>query len=419
MGSKELRDYQVENSLKGFEILSKYNLVYLSMQVRTGKSVTSMEIARLYGAKNVLFLTKKKAMSSIQSDYEDFGYAEYFSIMIVNDESMHKIVGDFDLVIHDEHHRFGAFPKPGTSTKLFKDKYASKPMIFLSGTPCPESFSQIYHQFWVSIYSPWYGYKNFYKWANDYVNVKQKKINSFMINDYTAGIEDKIMADISKYMVTFTQEQAGFTSKIEEEVLYVKMKPQTYQLTNKLLKDLVIEGKDEVILGDTPAKLLQKIHQLYSGTVKFESGNSMILDTTKAEFIKQRFAGKKIGIFYVFKEELNALKQVFGDMLTTDLDEFDFTNKEVIALQIVSGREGISLRNADYLVFYNIQHSAVSYFQGIDRMTTIDRLANKVYWIFSEGGIEEKIYKVVKSKKKYTVNIFKKDYEKRDNCSLV
>ena len=410
MGSKELRDYQVENSLKGFKILSKYNLVYLSMQVRTGKSVTSMEIARLYGAKNVLFLTKKKAMSSIQSDYEDFGYAEHFSIMIVNDESMHKIVGDFDLVIHDEHHRFGAFPKPGTSTKLFKDKYASKPMIFLSGTPCPESFSQIYHQFWVSIYSPWYGYKNFYKWANDYVNVKQKKINSFMINDYTAGIEDKIMADISKYMVTFTQEQAGFTSKIEEEVLYVKMKPQTYQLTNKLLKDLVIEGKDEVILGDTPAKLLQKIHQLYSGTVKFESGNSMILDTTKAEFIKQRFAGKKIGIFYVFKEELNALKQVFGDMLTTDLDEFDFTEKEVIALQIVSGREGISLRNADYLVFYNIQHSAVSYIQSKDRMSTIDRLSNKIYWVFSDGGIEDKIYKVVKSKMKYTTNIFKKDY---------
>ena len=81
-----------------------------------------------------------------------------------------------------------------------------------------------------------------------------------------------------------------------------------------------------------------------------------------------------------------------------------------IALQIVSGREGISLKNASYLVFYNIQHSAVSYFQGIDRMTTIDRLANKVYWIFSEGGIEEKIYKVVRSKKKYTTNIFKKDY---------
>lgn len=327
----------------------------------------------------------------------------------------------YDIEVEDNHnylaegilvHNCGAFPKPGGATKLFREKYSHMPMIFLSGTMCPESFSQMYHQFWVSDRSPWSRYTNFYRWAAEYVNIRQKKINSFMVNDYSAGIEDKIMADVSKYMITFTQEQAGFQSVIDEEVLHVKMKPRTYEIANKLLKDLIVEGKDEVILGDTPAKLLQKVHQIYSGTVKFESGNSMILDTTKAEFIKERFAGKKIGIFYVFKEELNALRQVFGDHLTTDLDEFNFTDNKSIALQIISGREGISLRNADYLVFYNIQHSAVSYFQGIDRMTTIDRLVNKVYWVFSEGGIEDKIYKVVKGKKKYTTNIFKKDY----NC---
>jgi len=78
----------------------------------------------------------------------------------------------------------------------------------------------------------------------------------------------------------------------------------------------------------------------------------------------------------------------------------------------VSGREGISLKNADYLVFYNIMHSAVSYWQARDRMTTMDRTYNKVYWVFADGGIEDKIYKVVKSKKKYTTNIFKNDYFK-------
>ena len=412
MASKELRGYQIDNAEKGCAILKELGLVYLAFAVRTGKSATSMEVARLYGAKKVLFLTKKKAISSIQSDYEDFGYTECFEIMIVNDESMHKIQDpkSFDLIVHDEHHRFGATNKPGKSTKLFRELFCDKPMIFLSGTPTPESFSQMYHQFWVSSMSPWIRYTNFYKWAADYVNVRQKKINSFMINDYSQGIESKIMGDISKYMLTYTQEQAGFQSKIDEEVLYCKMLPKTYDIANHLLKNLVVEGKNEVILGDTPAKLLQKIHQLYSGTVKFESGNSMVLDTTKAEFIKQRFAGKKIGIFYVFKEELNALRQVFGaENLTTDLDEFNSTDKN-IALQIVSGREGISLKNAEYLVFYNIQHSAVSYWQARDRLTTINRLNNKVYWIFSEGGIEDKIYKVVKSKKKYTVNVFKKDY---------
>jgi hypothetical protein len=135
----------------------------------------------------------------------------------------------------------------------------------------------------------------------------------------------------------------------------------------------------------------------------------MVIDLSKAEFIKERFSGSKIGIFYKFKEELNALKQVFDDNLTVDIDEFNSTDKN-IALQIVSGREGISLKNADYLVFYNIDFSATSYFQAKDRMTTLTRMSNKVYWIFSKDGIEEKIYKAVKAKKKYTLNIFKKDY---------
>jgi len=232
-----------------------------------------------------------------------------------------------------------------------------------------------------------------------------------MVNDYSKGNELKIMAAIAPYVITFTQQQAGFSTEIEEEVLYVDMSEKTKMIVKKLEKDLVVEGKDEVILADTPVKLMQKLHQLWSGTVKFESGNSMVIDTTKAEFIKSIFLNNKIGIFYKFKEELNVLSQVFGDSLTTDLDEFDSTDKN-IALQIVSGREGISLKNADYLVFYNIDFSATSYWQARDRLTTMERKFNKVYWIFSKGGIEDKIYKSVKAKKKYTVNIFKKDYEK-------
>ena len=89
---------------------------------------------------------------------------------------------------------------------------------------------------------------------------------------------------------------------------------------------------------------------------------------------------------------------------------FDNTGKN-IALQIVSGREGISLRNAKYLVYYNIDFSATSYWQSRDRMTTKDRLYNKIYWVFSEKGIEKMIYKAVNNKKDYTLKHFKRDYE--------
>jgi hypothetical protein len=148
---------------------------------------------------------------------------------------------------------------------------------------------------------------------------------------------------------------------------------------------------------------------MYSGTVILESGKSKVLDDRKAQYIYARFKGKKIGIFYKFKAEWDMLKNVFEDKLTDDLDVFNSTDKN-IALQIQSGREGISLRNADMLVYLNIDFSAVSYWQSRDRMTTIDRKFNDIYWIFSKGGIEEKIYKIVQEKKDYTLSYFKKDF---------
>ena len=114
-------------------------------------------------------------------------------------------------------------------------------------------------------------------------------------------------------------------------------------------------------------------------------------------------------MFYKFKAELDAIKQVFGDDVCDNLEDFDSGKSQHIALQIVSGREGISLRNADYIVFYNIDFSATSYWQARDRMTTKDRKFNKIYWIFARNGIERKIFKAVSGKKNYTLSHFKRD----------
>lgn len=405
---KTLRDYQHRIANEAVEKLQRFRIVYLVMQVRTGKTATALETCLKYGANNVLFLTKKKAISSIESDYIEFGYQIFFKLTAVNDEQMHNLPTDFDVVIHDEHHRFGAYPKMGVAPKLFKEKFSHLPMIFLSGTPTPESHSQIFHQFHVSKYSP-FKHKNFYKWAKEFVNVKDKHLGYAIVKDYSDANKRLIEPIIEPYLIRFTQQAAGFKTSVNEHVLHVDIDEKTKRLIKRLEQDRVIEGKDEVILADTGVKLMQKLHQMYSGTVKFESGNAKVLDYSKANFIRERFKGSKIAIFYKFKAELRALKDTFGTSLCEDLETFNTSDKS-IALQIVSGREGISLREADYLIFYNIDFSAVSYFQAIDRLTTMERLTNDVYWIFSKGGIEDKIYKAVKAKKDYTLAYFKKDY---------
>lgn len=416
-----LRDYQRKIASEGIQILEQYGIVYLSMQVRTGKTATSFKIAALGGFRKVLFLTKKKAIAGILSDHDFFGFKYCFDLTVINNESMHTVDGDFDLVIHDESHRFGSYPKPSQGAKMFKEKFSHLPMIFLSGTPSPESYSQLYHQFWVSKNSPFKEWKSFYKWAKEFVNVKDRHLGYAVVKDYSEANREKVMSYVNHLMISFTQQEAGFSTEIIEKVLYCQPNEKTLKLIKRLEKDRVIEGKDEVILADTGVKLMQKVHQMYSGTVKFESGNSKVLDTSKAEFIKTYFRGRKIAIFYKFKAELEALKMVFGDLLTDDLTEFDNSDKS-FAVQIVSGREGISLKNAEYLIYYNIDFSATSYWQSRDRLTTMDRLTNEVYWIFTRGGIEEKIYRTVQNKADYTLSHFKKDHgitiPKQDNQGI-
>tara|TARA_B100000780_G_scaffold28420_1_gene18011 strand:+ start:1839 stop:3074 length:1236 start_codon:yes stop_codon:yes gene_type:complete len=406
----EFRDYQLEIIDKGADLIEKHGFVYLAMEVRTGKTLTSLGICDKIGATNILFVTKKKAIGSIEGDYKMFN--PKFAITVINYESLHKIdvVNQiFDVVILDEAHGLGAFPKKSKRCESIRRLVAisKAKVMLLSGTPTPESYSQIYHQVNFIPKNPFKQFVNFYKFAQKYVDVKQRKINSFFINDYSCGKEE-ILDVMKPYMISYSQKEAGFVVQTDEEVLYVDIKEETRGLIRKIKKDLVIEGKEEVVLADTPVKLMTKVHQLCSGTIKFESGKSMVVDYTKAEYIHDKFKDQKIGIFYKFKEELAALKEVFGDDLCTDLETFNSTDKS-IALQIVSGREGISLRQADSLVYYNIDFSATSYWQSRDRMTTKDRLHNKIYWIFSKGGIEDDIYKAVVKKKDYTLNHFKKD----------
>jgi len=403
----ELRQYQIEKAIEANEVLKKLKIVYFCCEVRTGKTLMSLETAKLFGAKRVLFLTKKKAIDSILSDYKALNY--HYELTVINNESVHLIKEKFDLIISDEHHRNGAFPKPNNATKIIKDKFAHLPMIFLSGTPTPESYSQIYHQFWLSNYTPFKDYVNFYKWAKDYVNVTKKYLGYAEVNDYSQAYQDRIKKLTQKYMITFTQEQAGFKTEVKETILEVEMKPLIYSITKSLKKDKLFRGSKDIILGDTAVKLMSKLHQLYSGTCILESGNGIVLDNSKLIFINEKFKDNKIAIFYKFQMELEMIKEFYKDNICFDLETFNTTDKN-IALQIISGREGISLKNADYLIYLTPDFSATSYWQSRDRLTTMDRKENNVFWIFAKGGIETYIYKSIMNKKNYTLSQFKKDY---------
>jgi len=144
----EFRDYQKDIISRGTDVLQKNGFLYLAMEVRTGKTLTSLGIADQMNVEHVLFLTKKKAISSIVGDY-DLMCPASFILFTINYESMHKLPQNikWDIVVIDEAHSLGAIPKPNKRAKDVKaliKKNKSK-VILMSGTPTPESYSQMYH----------------------------------------------------------------------------------------------------------------------------------------------------------------------------------------------------------------------------------------------------------------------------------
>ena len=398
----ELRDYQIKNAKECTEILNNYGLVYLQHTQRTGKTLTALKIAENVNAQKVLFITKKKAIESIKDDYSNFNFN--YELDVINYESLHKVLNKYDLVILDEAHSIGAFPKPSQRNKLLKKLFFNTKIVYLSGTPASESYSQWYHQFWISSKSPFKNYTNFYKWAKEFTTPAIIYTAYGQSNDYSKAIIPKIDKEINKIIHKFTQEDAGFINVIKKHIIQIEMQPITYKLIDKLKKDRIVKGKEETIIADSGVKLMSKQHQLASGTIIFDSGKVGIIDNSKAIYIKENFNGK-LAIFYYFKEELNMLKEVFGNTITNDINEFNTTDKHFVGQQYSSAM-GVNLSKADKLIYLNFGFSGTNFIQSLDRLTIKERLTTDVYFIIAKKTLDYSILKVVEQKKNFTLKMY-------------
>ena len=200
------RNYQIDIANKAADIIRKHGLVYLAMQVRCGKTVTALLTAEKVQAKKVLFVTKKKVIDGILADHKALGVS--FEIAVTNYEQLHNLQYLPDLIIVDEAHCLGQYPRPAKKVKILKGLCKGKPIIYLSGTPTPESYSQLFHQLYISSFSPFNDYVNFYKWAADYVDIRLKYFKGLKVNDYLNANQTKIKAMTDHLIIPFTQEEA-------------------------------------------------------------------------------------------------------------------------------------------------------------------------------------------------------------------
>jgi len=404
----ELREYQKEAADKLYWLLARKQFAYLMGEVRTGKTACALSLIERLGLQRCLLVTKKKAIPSIEKDAKALGVQD--RVMVINYERLPKVAWTFwQLLIVDEAHCIGAFPKPSGRWKNLRQMSYEK-VLMMSGTASPESYSQLYHQF--TLHRPvWAQYRNFYEWAKKgYVDICQKYVGTGQtVNDYSSANKELILKDIDPYVVRMTQEDAGFETKIDEAVRYVEMNETTYGLAQNIIDDGIAEVEGQTILADTGAKRLSKLKQIYCGSCLAEgNAKGIIFDRSKAEYIKQRYGKHKIAIMYCYEAERKMLYETFPNA-TDSPEEFNANKDAVFIGQVRASREGVNLSSATYLVFLGIDFAALSYIQGRDRSSFLGRdTPPRIRYIFAADGIETRIYKTVRKKENFSITHYRK-----------
>ena len=125
-------------------------------------------------------------------------------------------------------------------------------------------------------------------------------------------------------------------------------------------------------------------------------------------FIRNKFKGQKLAIFYTFQSELDLLRQVFPNW-TDSPEDFQASNDKTFISQLKRAREGVRLDSADALVFYNLEFSYLSYEQGRNRLVSKERQGDVcVYFVCSDFGLEKDVLEAVHSKQVFTLSYYHK-----------
>lgn len=384
--------HQSKIAEEAYKVLKENMIVYLAMEERTGKTLTSILVCEKSSTmKNILVITKKKAITGWEETIE--AYNPKLNFRIINFESVHKISFTPDLVIIDEaHSKVASYPKVSQTWKNIFEITKRKPLIYLSATPSAQSLAQLYHQFKLSSWSPWIQYSNFYKWFKDYGIVETEYVSGRPIKKYNKTYKDKVRQDIDHLFISYTRDELGFEHEPQDIKHYIELSDKTKEWYNNLLKYGAFELNETTpIIADTPMSLRTKLHQIEGGTLKYEDTVYTLSNTEKINYIKQVWGDTtSLVIFYQYKKEEVKLKEHF---------------KKATILQGTSYAEGVDLHKYDTCVVYSMDFSTAKYTQRRARQCNMKRdKPIDFHFLLVKDAISDQCYTTVADNKENFVD---------------
>lgn len=389
-----------------FKQLKTTGYAYLAGKPRSGKTYTSILTMEMSDKiSRVLVLTKKNAIPGWHKFTENNSRLKH-TYYVTNYEQVSKLKPeDYDAVIIDESHVTGAFPKPSQRYKTIRKLCWNMVHIHLSGTAMVESQASIYHQMFISKYTP-FKHKNFYDFHREYGEPYYIKAAGREINQYDR-VKDTLMPIINQFTIYMTQEDSGIDKSLQavDKIHIVELNQGTKDLYNKLQVDQIAIIHNGYLLGVTPTiykkaiaphelvcdtvmKLRTSLHMLESGVAKIGNEYIDLGNREKIDYIKANFGDNKdTGIMCHFVGERQILEKEF---------------KHAKIYSSSSDAEGVDLSHLKNFIILSSDYSGSKFIQRRDRIININGSASLVvHHIMVKNAISEQVYKKVSKKEDF------------------
>lgn len=221
---------------------------------------------------------------------------------------------------------------------------------------------------------------------------------------------DRLKRKLSEYGAVFMKaEEAVDLPETVENTIYTAY-PYHYA---EMLKDgyTIVNGKIE-LTASLPITKLLRCRQICSSYNPYKATalEDALMSTSDNVIVFHNFSEEALAIGEICQKLNRPYSFVNGD--TKDISALD-KDSGVLIIQYQAGAMGLNLQSANRVIYYSPTCSGELFMQSKARVHRIGQKRTCFYtYLVALGTIEEDIYKTLEKREDYTLELFKKRYDK-------
>lgn len=384
--------HQIRAASETEQLLRQHGLAYIFGEPRSGKTRTALKIAHDIGAKNVLVLTPKAAISGWEKEQAAVGYNA--PITVTNYEQAPKLRAEYDLVIIDEAHRLGKVGKPTQRVKDIRAITGNARCLYLSGTPIVETPLAIYYQWIVCRHTP-LRFKNFYEFFRHYGVPSMIRLHGRWVEQYKKS-KPELLEKIEPYIVRMTQADAGIPDSVQarDKLHVVSLERETHKLIKTIQEDKVASIAGEVVAFDSDIKERMAVHQVECGALRIDDQIVELANNEVIEYLLRTFGDSTdVALMAHFHSTRQKLERHF---------------KRAHIYSSTAHAEGVDLSHYRHFVIVNADYSGAKFVQRRERLVNVTKTGESVvHHIVTNGGVSSLVYEMTSKKRDFNLKCYR------------